>query len=120
MNKPQKHRSIIKERLTILLVCFFCILISGSEYIIEGAHADVEKEQLGSQSDEPASHETFVNTAVDAVVPFVFVTVDHVFHLIYEIVGFEEVAYTTGIVMVKAPSYFSEILLERIISPNAP
>lgn len=120
MTKPQKHRDLIKERLTILLVCFFCILISSSEYIIEDASPDVKKELQGSQSDEPAGNETFLNAAVDAVVPFIFATVDHVFHLIYEIVGFEDVAYSTGTVMVKVPSYFSEILLERIISPNAP
>lgn len=121
MNKNQGHRNVVKERLTILLVFFFCFLISSSEYIIEDSPTGTSQEQTGSQDKEGSPEEqTFFSAAVDAVVPFVFTTVDQALHLIYELVGFEELVYCTGTVLVKHPSYFSEILLERIISPNAP
>ncbi|MEX2593999.1 MAG: hypothetical protein WD426_14585 [Anditalea sp.] len=119
MNKSQRNRDIIKERLTILLVFFFCFLISSSEYIIEDSQVEVNHEQ-GTQDDDSDENETFYNAAVDAVVPFAFATVDHAFHLIYEIVGFETVIFTAGSIVSKYPSHFSEILLERIISINAP
>jgi hypothetical protein len=120
MNKLQRHRNVVKERLTILLVFFFCILISSSEYIIDDSQAGVDQEQQASADEGSAEQETFFSASVDAVVPFVFTTVDHAFHLIYELVGFEAIVYSTGAVIVKHPTYFSEILLERIISTNAP
>jgi hypothetical protein len=86
---------------------------------MEVAQVEVNQEQNPSD-DDSAENETFFNAAVDAVVPFVFVTVDHAFHLIYEIVGFETVNYTAGPIVSKYQSHFSEILLERIISTNAP
>lgn len=121
MNHNQRHKIILKERFTILLVIFFCFLISSSEYIIEESSTNDLQEQSGAQDKEESPEDkTYFSAAVDAVVPFVFTTVDQTFHLIYELIGFEEVVYSTGSVLVKHPSYFYEILLEKIISPNAP
>ena len=104
-----------------MLVIFFCFLISSSEYIIEEPVSEVSQEQSGAQDKEDTPEDkTYLSAAVDAVVPFVFTTVEQTFHLIYELIGFEEVDYSTGSVLVRHPSYFYEILLEKIISPNAP
>lgn len=121
MNQNQRNRIVIKERLTLLLVFFFCFLISSSEYIIEEPATEISQEQAGAgDMEDSPEEETYFSAAVDAVVPFVFTAVDQNFHLIYELIGFEEVVYSTGSVLVKHPSYFSELLLEKIISPNAP
>ncbi len=119
MNRNLKHRNLFKERLTMILVLFFCVLISGSEYIIQDSHAEIQKELQNNQDEGPVQEETFLSAAVDAVVPFVFAAVDHAFHLIYELEGFRELL-SSGLAVVKFTSHFSEILLEKIISTNAP
>lgn len=119
MNRTRQHRDLLRERLTILLVCFFCILISSSEYIIEGHSAETTKEQQADQDEKPVEGETFIAAAVDAVVPFVIAAVDHAFHLIYVIEGYEELV-ASPLAVTRYTSQFSEILLEKIISTNAP
>src|SRR5690554_3982641 len=119
MNRNPQHRNLFRERLTILLVFFFCFLISSSEYIIQDSHAEIKQEQQNTQDESPAEGETYLSSAVDAVVPFVFAAVDHAFHLIYEPEGFKELV-SSGLAVLKFTSSFSEILLEKIISTNAP
>lgn len=101
------------------MVMFFCFLISSSEYIIQEEPVTVKKEQQANQDEGPVEGETFLSAAVDAVVPFVFTAVSHVFSLIYEIEAFGPVI-SSGMVTVKHSSDFFEILLENIISSNAP
>lgn len=105
--------------MTILLVFFFCILISGSEYIAQDTHAEVKKEQQSDHDDGSSKGETYVSAVVDAVVPFVFAAFDHVFHLIYEVEGYKEFN-PLGLVNIQYTNSFFEILLEKIISTNAP
>lgn len=119
MNMQPRNRDLFRERLTMLLVFFFCILISSSEYIIQDSHAETKQEQQSGPDESPVEGETFLSAAVDAVVPFVFAAVDHAFHLIYETEGFRELV-SSGVVVFKFTSPFSEILLEKIISINAP
>lgn len=102
-----------------MVVLFFCFLISSSEYIIQDDPATVRQEQQSNQDENPVEGETFVGAAVDAVVPFVFAAVGHVFNLIYEIEEFKPVT-SAGMVTVKYTNNFFEILLEQIISNNAP
>jgi hypothetical protein len=119
MSRTQEHKKLFRERITIIMVLFFCFLISSSEYIIQDERATVKKEQQSHQDESPAPGETFVGAAVDAVVPFVFAAVGQVVNLIYEIEEFEPIA-SSGIVTIKYSSDFFEILLEKIISNNAP
>ena len=121
MGKGYKNNEVLKGRLTMFLVFFFCILISSSEYLVEVAHEEINVEQSSpSESDSPSKNETYFSAAVDAVVPFISVIIDHAYYFIYEIAGVEEVAYGQGATTVKYSSDFFEILLERIISTNAP
>jgi len=120
MSKKKEHRNILKERLTLLLVFFFCILISGSEYIVEDKALTVETEQQETQDEGSEEEQNFYSAAVDAVVPFVFASVDHAIHLIYEIERHELNRFANYIPSLQYPNHYSEILLERIISTNAP
>ena len=119
MRGTQEHRNLIRERITIMVVLFFCFLISSSEYIIQDDLVTVNQEQQSDQNEGHAEGETFVSAAVDAVVPFVFAAVSHVFNLIYEIEEFERIA-SSGIATVRHSNDFFEVLLENIISSNAP
>ena|SRR5690554_882168 len=121
MGRANKNREVLKGRLTMFLVFFFCILISSTEYLMEVTHEEINMEQAShAESDSPSKNETYFSTAVDAVVPFISVIIDHAYHFIYEIIGLEEVTYAQGTTTVKYSSDFFEILLERIISTNAP
>ena len=121
MTKGYKNREVLRGRLTMFLVFFFCILISSSEYLVEVTHEEINIEQSSpSENDRPSESETYFSAAVDAVVPFISVIIDHAYHFIYEIIGLEEVTYAQGTTTVKYSSDFFEILLERIISTNAP
>lgn len=104
-----------------MLVLFFCLLVSGAEYFPKKAEQNNKSKQEQSQESESSSeNQTFLNVAVDAVVPFVTVLSQQVFHLIYE--NFTVEPPISNGVSVSLPLNFPywEILLERIISPNAP
>jgi len=118
MNRTQRHKALYKERMTIILVVFFCMLISGSEKFISFSGTDVKIEQKssGHASDE----QSFVSVAVDAVVPFATTVAQNTFYLIYEILGFETEKFSNEETAPQYTSHFLEILLTRIISPNAP
>lgn len=119
MKKNQEHRNLLRERITIMMVLFFCFLISSSEYIVQDAPALSKLEQQDNPDGGPIEGETFVSAAVDAVVPFVFAAVGQVFELIYEIEEFRPIT-SAGLVTLRFTGDFFEILLEKIISTNAP
>jgi len=99
------------------MVVLFCILISGSERFVQFDSAEDKVEKTADNSREG---ETFVGIAVDAVVPFATTVVQTAFYFIYEIIGFETEVTTHEEEVSRYPSHFLEILLTRIISPNAP
>lgn len=104
-----------------MLVLFFCMLISGAEYLPQQI-SDQEslKKETSTSNEQSAENQTFLNVAVDAVVPFVTVLCQQVFHLIYETITFEKPGISGQQVSVALNIPFWEILLERIISTNAP
>ncbi|MBS9524362.1 hypothetical protein KI659_10075 [Litoribacter alkaliphilus] len=120
MNRNRKNRSLLKERVTILMVVFFCILISGSERFIMFDSAKSKMEQAAGSDKDTDENETFIDVAVDAVVPFATTIAQTALYFIYEIIGFEKETFTVKEQISRYPSHFLEILLTRIISPNAP
>lgn len=123
MNKPYTHKQLIRERLTLLLVVFFCVLISSSEYLVQFEENQGEQVKTEQHQDDESSEKngsTFIHTAVDAVVPFVGVVMDQVFHFMYEIFGGEAKLSTDLVSFIPSSNAFFEILFERIISTNAP
>lgn len=121
VRKKQNHIAIWKQRATLMLVLFFCMLISGAEYLPQHiSDQESTKKETSNNSEQSAENQTFLNVAVDAVVPFVTVVGQQVFHLIYETITFEKPGISGQQVSVALNIPFWEILLERIISTNAP
>ncbi len=106
----------------MLLVGFFCFLIANSQYFVpEYDHPENPTELTQQDKNDPASDQrTFLDVAVDAVVPFATVLANGTMQLIYEVIGFEDKGFHPQASMAIYPSHFLEILLERIISTNAP
>ncbi|WP_245889613.1 hypothetical protein [Cecembia rubra] len=119
MSKKRRHSAIWRQRATLLLVMFFCMLVSVLEYLpqSDAHHLSSQQEQEQESQDE---NQTFLNIAVDAVVPFVTVIGQQVLYLIYEIISFEKPVTSNLSFSLPTNIPYWEILLERIISTNAP
>ncbi len=125
MENNRTNSGILRERLTLMLVLLFCTFISVSEFTVrmdaDSSQFDLQFDVSGDNSEgDSGEEETFIHTAIDAVVPFALVVVDHAYHLIYEVsgIGNPSLAFDAGI----GPSFnqLFEILFEQIISVNAP
>lgn len=117
MNAKQKNSNLLRQRLSMALALLFCLTVSSIEYVADhGIKTSLEQQDGSSQNQE----QTFLNIAVDAVVPFALEVSQTVFYLIYENIDFEGkfLAFETSTI-----SLFNshiEILFERIISPQGP
>lgn len=124
MANKRNQRTLLQKRITVLFVALCCFLISNSHLFIptqdqQSCEAKIQQQCDSDQDDQ--KHQTFLDVASDAVVvPFASMVAQSTMHLIYEIVGFEEQEFVPQAYMAKYPSHFLEVLLERIISPNAP
>jgi len=120
MNKSQKNKNLLKERLTIILVVLFCVLISGSERFVFTDSTDSSYKTEQNSTESNSDNQSYVSVAVNAVVPFATTVAQNTFYLIYEILGFETAKISPEETISEYTSNFLEILLTRIISPNAP
>lgn len=120
MENNKAHKNVFKERITILMVLLFCVLVSSSEYIIQSSSAKTPTEQQTSSNDASEDNPTCIRTAVDAVVPFVVVVLDQVFHLISEVVSPENQPTSQYNGLIALSNQFFEVLFEHIVSTNAP
>lgn len=118
MHTNKANMTNFKAQITILMVLLFCVLVSSSEYIIQSG--SVEKKTEKSSNDSPKENSTFIHTAVDAVVPFVVVVLDQVFHLISEVIGLERQPSSRYKGLNTYSNQFFEVLFEHIVSTNAP
>lgn len=118
MKATNRNSNLFQQRLTVMLALLLCLFISSVEYIPEAGGADkVEKRDKAPSGDQD---QTFLNVAVDAVVPFVVHVSQNALHLIYELVHFEESGFITESTTVFQPNQLVEILFERIISTKGP
>ena len=122
MKIDRRTSRLLHERMTLVLVMFFCVFISSSEFFVEGNNKQEVAgiEQSSEKEEIPDEQNTFLHTAIDAVVPFVVGTVDQAFHLIYEILGFKVADYFSGFHVDLSYNQYFEVLFEHIISVNAP
>ncbi len=105
----------------MLFVVFFCFFITNSTYFDPNQETEKDQVEKSQQADSSSSQDqTFLDVDVDAVVPFSIVLEQGCLHLIYETIGFKNIGFQVQAPMARYPSHFLEILLERIISPNAP
>gem|GEM_PF-1043099 len=121
VRKKGDHIGIWKQRASLLLVMFFCMLVSGMEYIPEQeSHTNKSHKELNQDSSDQTENQFFLNIAVDAVVPFVTVIGQQVFYLIFENIIFEKPSSSGLSISLPLNLPFWEVLLEQIISMNAP
>jgi hypothetical protein len=113
-----KNRTIysntFQQRFSVLMALLFCLFVSSIEYIPQ--HEDAAKTEQSSENPD----QTFLNVAVDAVVPFVLHVADTVLYLIYQIFSFEFKIPTHQAVSAFFSNQLIEILFERIISTKGP
>ncbi|WP_225444051.1 hypothetical protein [Echinicola arenosa] len=123
MNRKSRQKNLLHQRMTVLLVALCCFLISNSHSFInlQDDDCDLTEQVQDHDDDQDQDHQTFLDVATDAVVvPFASLVAENTMQLIYEIVGFEEQIVRPQASMAKYPSHFLEVLLERIMAPNAP
>jgi len=118
MKVTKRNSNLFQQRLTVMLALLLCLFISSVEYVPEnGEVVTVENQDNASSSDQD---QTFLNVAVDAVVPFVVQVSHSTLYLIYEIIRFEGATFITESTTVFQPNQLVEILFERIISTKGP
>lgn len=118
MKTPPRNSGLFKQRITLMLAMLFCLFISSVAYIPENAQSvSTEKKANPSQQDQD---QTYLDVAVDAVVPFVVHISHSVLHLIYEVVHFEGNTFVSESAVSLHPSQFAKVLFERIISTKGP
>lgn len=102
------------------MVLFFCLLTSGLEYLPQVQDSKTYTSELAQNEADTTGDETYFSVSVDAVVPFAVAITQHVLHVIYEFVFVEKSTITDLISNIAQNFHFREILLEQIISTNAP
>ena len=118
MNRSNKSNNLIQQRLTVLLALLFCLFISSVEYVPSAdSLTKIEKQHQNSDSDQ---NQSFIDVAVDAVVPFAVHVSQSVLYFIYEIVRFKGNTFITETTSIFQPNQLVEILFERIISTKGP
>lgn len=121
VRKQGNHIDIWKQRASLVLVLFFCMLISGVEYLPQQEMDGFQsKKELGHDPSDQTEQQSYLNVAVDAVVPFITVLGQQVFHLIFENIIFEKKNELGKDISLLFNLVYWEILLEQIISINAP
>ncbi|WPR74783.1 hypothetical protein [Algoriphagus sp. NG3] len=118
MKVSKRNSNLFQQRLTVMLALLLCLFISSIEYIPEAAEGvKVEKKDQATSNDQD---QTFLNVAVDAVVPFVVHVSHSLLYLIHEVVNFEGATLISEATSVFQPNQLGEILFERIISTKGP
>ena len=121
MKEEKENINLFKQRITLIMVMFFCMLVSGMEYFPNLSQNDnTEKQETSSEKEGTQQNQTFLDVAVDAVVPFVTTLGSQVYYIIYEIINFEAPSASLALSQAIINLDFREILFERIISTNAP
>ena len=108
------HNSLFQQRFTLVMALLLCLFISSVEYMPQ--EGEIAKTEHSSENPD----QSFLNVAVDAVVPFILHVADTVFYLIYHVFSFEFKLPTHQAVSAFYPNHLVEILFERIISTQGP
>lgn len=118
MKKVNSKSNLFQQRITMMLALLLCLFISSVEYIPEQASvAPVENQDMPDSSDH---NQTFLNVAVDAVVPFVVQVSQSVLQLIYKAITFAEHIVAIEPTREYIPNQLVKVLFERIISTKGP
>ena len=114
MKNRNTYHSTSQQRFSWALVVLFCLFVSSIEFFPNAP----EKSRPEQSTEQPA--QSFLDVAVDAVIPFVVQVANTVFYLISQI---SQVDFSLPLPQVGTVSFvnsLTEILFERIISPQGP
>ena len=114
MKPTRTYTSLMRQRVTLMLAILFCMFVSSIEY----TPSQDEITKTEQQSDHP--EQTFLNVAVDAVVPFALQIAHSVFYLLYQVFSFEIELPSIQTTAASIPISWVEILFEQIISTKGP
>ncbi|MDI1323824.1 MAG: hypothetical protein PSV36_13830 [Algoriphagus sp.] len=116
--KSQKHTSnLFQQRITLMLAMLLCLFVSSLEYLPETKSLKVENQQNPVSDDQ---NQTFLDVAVDAVVPFV-VSVSHIaLYFVSKIFHFEGRIFSPETFSFFYSNQLIEILFKQIISTKGP
>lgn len=120
MKQHRKNIHLIQQRISFLLVFVFCLLTSGLEYLPMEEKVGKTHSEVSTSEKDTSSNQTYLSVSVDAVVPFALALSQQIYHFIYELIFPEKSIFSTIVVTVAKNLNFREILLEQIISTNAP
>jgi hypothetical protein len=114
MKNRNTYHSTSQQRFSWALVVLFCLFVSSIEFF-PSATEQTRTEKSSEQPDQ-----SFLDVAVDAVIPFVLQVANTVFYLISQIfqIDFSLPLPQSG--TVSFVNSLTEILFERIISPQGP
>ncbi|MBN3581194.1 hypothetical protein JYB64_02275 [Algoriphagus aestuarii] len=115
MNNTNRNSKLIQQRITMVLALLFCMFISSVEYI-----PDTVEKVAQEQQDHQDPNQTFLDVAVNAVVPFVVHVSHTVMYLIYQIEQESSPGFQVETSTFNHPNQLVEILFERIISTKGP
>lgn len=118
MKASKPNSKIFHQRITMMLALLLCLFISSVEYIPDTTDT-ISLEQQDNSSDQD-QNQTFLNVAVDAVVPFVVHVSHTVMYLIYKIELEENGSFEVETNTFSHFNQLVEILFERIISTKGP
>ncbi|MEN2281702.1 hypothetical protein AAGF08_06145 [Algoriphagus sp. SE2] len=118
MKQRNRNSKLFQQRITMTLALLFCLFISSVEYIPDSVNS-IKLEQQDAPSDQD-QHQTFLNVAVDAVVPFVVHVSHTALYLIYQIKQESNLDFHVEVSTFSHPNQLLEILFERIISTKGP
>lgn len=114
MKNRKTYHSTGQQRFSWALVLLFCLFVSSIEFF----PAATEQSRTEQSSEHP--DQSFLDVAVDAVIPFVLQVANTVFYLISQIF---QVDFSLSLPQVET-AYFvnslTEILFEQIISHQGP
>ncbi len=116
--KSQKHTSnLFQQRITLMLAMLLCLFVSSLEYLPDTDIVKIENLQNPVSDDQ---NQTFLDVAIDAVVPFV-VSVSHiVLYFVSKVFHFESRIFSPETFSFFYSNQLIEILFERIISTKGP
>jgi len=114
MKNRKTNQRTSKQRFSWALVVLFCLFVSSVEFF----PTTPEKSRSEQSSEQP--DQSFLDVAVDAVIPFVVQVANTVFYLISQISQIDFSLPLSQVGKVSFVNPLTEILFERIISPQGP
>lgn len=117
MNTPKQKSSLFQQRITLMLAMLLCLFVSSVEYLPQGISEKFENKE---KSNSESQNQTFIDVAVDAVVPFVVSVSQLVLHFVSDLFQFEGFIFAPEIVSFFYSNQLTEILFELIISTKGP